>query len=159
MCIEVLIRPITEQDTSLILKWRNKDSVRKNFIYQEELTEEIHNEWLQSKISTGEAVQFIIVCKKNNQPIGSIYLSHIDKQNKQAELGIFIGEDQYKGNGIGGQAITLMKEYAFNSLKLNRIYLRLIKTNSIAFRCYEKCGFKEIQSHDDFIIWMETYRN
>lgn len=159
MCIDVFIRLITEEDTSLILKWRNKDSVRRNFIYQEELTEQIHNEWLQNKILTGEAVQFIIVYKKNNEPIGSVYLSNIDKQNKQAELGIFIGEDQYRGKGIGGQAITLIKEYAFNSLKLNRIYLRLVKTNSGALVCYKKCGFKETPSYDDSIIWMETYRS
>lgn len=159
MNIDILIRPITVKDTPLILKWRNKDSIRKNFIYQEEITEEIHNEWLQNKVLAGEVIQFIIVCKENNIPIGSIYLSHIDKQNKQAELGIFIGEDGYQGNGIGGQAIELIKKYAFDHLNLNRIYLRLVKTNTIAFKCYEKCGFEEIKMEDESVIWMETYRN
>lgn len=159
MCAEVSIRPITKQDTPLILKWRNKDSIRKNFIYQEQLTEEIHNEWLQNKILTRKAMQFIIIYTKNEEPIGSIYLSHIDEQNKQAELGIFIGEDRYRGKGFGEQAILLIKQYAFDTLRLNRIYLRLVKKNHIAFSCYKKCGFKQIQKCDESIIWMETYRN
>ena len=42
----VYIRPITEEDTDLIIAWRNSDAVRPYFIYQKPFTrEDIWNGW------------------------------------------------------------------------------------------------------------------
>ena len=54
------LRPITLVDTPLIVRWRNIDFVRNNFLYREKFTEEIHKHWLETKVATGEVVQFII---------------------------------------------------------------------------------------------------
>ena len=42
----VEIRPIRWEDTANIIKWRNSEDVRRNFIWQGNLTEEIHAQWL-----------------------------------------------------------------------------------------------------------------
>ncbi len=139
--IDIWMRPIQKDDTFYILKWRNNDGVKKNFINQEELTAEIHEEWLKNKINTGKAIQFIIFTIEENKPIGSIYLRDIDVDKNQAELGIFIGEENNRGKGIGGQAIELIKKYAFDKLKLEKIYLRVLKDNTRAIACYKKNGF------------------
>ena len=44
----VYIRPITEEDTDLIIKWRNSDAVRPYFIYQKPFTREGHLNWLKT---------------------------------------------------------------------------------------------------------------
>lgn len=36
------LRPITESDTDMIVLWRNKEDVRKNFLYREVFTSKIH---------------------------------------------------------------------------------------------------------------------
>ena len=56
----VYIRPITEEDTDLIIAWRNSDAVRPYFIYQKPFTREGHMEWLETMIGTGRAYQFIV---------------------------------------------------------------------------------------------------
>lgn len=80
---------MSDNDTSLILTWRNNSDVRKNFIFQENLTKETHATWLKEKVYKGTTVQFIIIENTSQTPIGSVYLRDIDKLNNKAEFGIF----------------------------------------------------------------------
>lgn len=155
---DIWMRPITKEDTPYILRWRNKDSVKSHFIYQEELTQEVHIEWLQEKVLTGKVAQFIIIHKENDRPIGSVYLRDLDKVEGQAELGIFIGEDFYRGKGIGSQSIRLITKYGFEILHLKKIYLRVRKTNIKAIKCYEACDFTKSEKVDHEVVFMEKYR-
>jgi hypothetical protein len=41
----IYLRPMTEQDTDLIVAWRNSEEVRKHFIYQGLFTREGHLNW------------------------------------------------------------------------------------------------------------------
>ena len=61
--MSIYIRKMTYEDTDLIVSWRNKDSVRKNFIYQALFTKESHENWIKTMIETGKADQFIICLK------------------------------------------------------------------------------------------------
>ena len=135
----LVLRPITESDTSLIVFWRNKESVKKNFLYRGDFTEETHRKWLEEKVKTGEVIQYIIEYKK--QDVGSVYLRDIDYDNSSAEFGIFIGEDSARGKGIGTEATKIMLDYGHNQLGLHRIFLRLIAENTAAYKSYRKAGF------------------
>lgn len=147
----IKLRRITTADTVNIIKWRNNPRVRNNFIYQEELTEEIHKQWLETMIATSKAVQFIIV--NEDIDIGSVYFRDIDKVNEKAEYGIFIGEDSAIGKGYGTIACELACKYAFEKLNLHKIYLRVFARNLCAIRSYEKAGFiKEGLLKDDVKI-------
>ena len=56
----IALRLITPDDTDKIIAWRNNPEVRKNFIYQKPFTREIHEQWIESMVEQGKAVQFII---------------------------------------------------------------------------------------------------
>jgi RimJ/RimL family protein N-acetyltransferase len=43
--------------------------------------------------------------KDTERGIGSVYLQKIDMENKTAEFGIFIGEDDENGKGFGSEAL------------------------------------------------------
>ena len=73
--------------------------------------------------------------------IGNISLMKIEWKERQAEVGIFIGDKRYWSQGFGRDAMVLMLRYAFNSLGLNRVYLRVFETNPRAIHSYEKAGF------------------
>lgn len=70
---KAFLRPIQMEDTPLIVKWRNNKNVQHNFVFQEVFTNEMHENWRRTKIASGEVVQYIIVSKEENFPIGSIY--------------------------------------------------------------------------------------
>ena len=44
----IYLRLMTWDDTDLIVKWRNSDAVRRNFIYQALFTREGHEHWIRT---------------------------------------------------------------------------------------------------------------
>lgn len=62
----VHLRPITAADTDKIVAWRNRDFVRKNFIYQKPFTREGHETWLREQVEPGHVVQFIICVEEKS---------------------------------------------------------------------------------------------
>ncbi len=137
----IYLRLMTREDTDLIVGWRNLDSVRKNFIYQELFTRESHENWIRSKVETGCVVQMIICDSATDAPLGSVYIRDIDRVHNKAEYGIFIGEEHARGRGVGTAAAKLMLRYCFEEEKLHRVYLRVLAGNDGAKKSYENAGF------------------
>ncbi len=137
----VYLRPMTADDTEKIVAWRNRDFVRKNFIYQELFTEEGHREWIRSQVEPGHVAQFII-CLSGGREIGSVYLRDIDRVAKTAEYGVFIGEEDALGCGYGTAAAALALEYAFAELGLDKVFLRFLADNIGAEKSYRRAGFR-----------------
>lgn len=163
----IFLRPITKEDTNYIVKWRNTEFVRDNFIFREKFTAEMHENWMKNQIETGKVIQYII-CDNSGFPIGSIYFRDIDGEKKEAEFGIFIGEKEFIGKGCGQEATKLFIDFGFNEIGLNKILLRVIKSNAKAEHVYEKVGFKKINeivqitepSKDEIkVILMEINKN
>lgn len=157
--MNIIIRPISIEDTSNILKWRNNESVMENFIFQSKLTEETHLKWFSTKVQTGEVAQFIIEDDESKIDIGSIYLRDIDRINNKAEFGIFIGENMSRGKGFGAMATKLILEYAFANLTLNKVFLRVFSDNINAIRTYKKAGFIEEGIFKDDVYLNGVYRD
>lgn len=159
----IFLRAMDHGDTDLIIRWRNSDGVRRNFIYREDFTREGHEKWIRTMIDTGRAVQMMICDIVSERPLGSVYIRDIDRQHNKAEYGIFIGEPQARGRGIGTAAARLMLRYCFEEEGLHRVYLRALAGNRPAIRSYEKAGFvREGCLRDDVfvngsycdVIWM-----
>ena len=154
MTNEVTIRPITYDDTENIVKWRNSEYVNSRFIDRRLFTKESHEAWLKNYVETGKVAQFIILL--DGEAVGSVYLRDIDPDKKEAEYGIFIGEESARGKGVGTKSAKLILKYAFEELNLEKIFLRVFKDNPGAVRSYEKAGFKKIDRVDTLNIDGET---
>lgn len=163
----IYLRLMTWEDTDLIVRWRNNDAVRKNFIYQELFSRESHENWIRTRVETGQVVQMIICDIKTSAPLGSVYIRDIDRRHNKAEYGIFIGESDARGRGVGTAAARLMLQYCFEEEGLHRVYLRALAGNAPAIRSYEKAGFvREGCLRDDVfldgqyvdIIWMAAVK-
>lgn len=163
----IYLRLMTYDDTELIVRWRNSDAVRRNFIYQALFTAESHIKWIRTMVDTGRVIQMIICDLASDAPLGSVYIRDIDRQHNKAEYGIFIGEGQARGRGVGTAAAKLMLRYCFEEQGLHRIFLRVFADNLQAIRSYEKAGFRrEGLLRDDVciegkyrdILWMAVIR-
>ena len=149
----IYLRLMTYDDTDLIVSWRNTDSVRKNFIYQALFTRESHENWIRTKVETGDVVQMIICETGSDRPVGSVYVRDVDRTHHKAEYGIFIGEADARGKGYGTAAAKLMIRYCFEEMKLHRLFLRVYAENQQAIKSYEKAGFeREALLRDDVCI-------
>ena len=99
-------------------------------------------EFLNNALKNGDKC-FAIVLLENDKLIGncSIYIN--DKIRFSGEIGIFIGDSNYRCNGYGREALNLLLDYGFNYLNLDNIYLEVISFNEIAINCYKNVGFRE----------------
>ena len=159
----IYLRLMTYDDTDFIVAWRNSDAVRKNFIYQALFTRESHENWIQTMVETGKVVQMIICDSASDRPLGSVYIRDIDRHHNKAEYGIFIGEPDARGRGVGTAAAKLMLRYCFEEEKLHRVYLRAFAENIQAIKSYENAGFMQegllredvcIEGRYRDIVWM-----
>ena len=149
----IYLRFMTYDDTDLIVNWRNIDDVRKNFIYQALFTRESHENWIRTKVETGDVVQMIICETGSDRPVGSVYVRDVDRTHHNAEYGIFIGEADARGKGYGTAAAKLMIRYCFEEMNLHRLFLRVYAENQQAIKSYEKAGFeREALLRDDVCI-------
>lgn len=148
-----------EQDTDDIIRFRNSDFVKKNFIYQKPFTREGHQNWIETMIRTGKAVQFMICEKESGRCVGSVYFRDIDPLHKKAEYGVFLGEPDALGKGYGTEAAALMLRYGFEVLKLHKIMLRVLAENLAARKSYEKAGFRQEAYLKDEVYLTDGYRD
>ena len=102
-------------------------------------------------------VQFII-CLSDGREIGSVYLRDIDRTAHIAQYGIFIGDEEAIGCGYGSQAASLALQYAFETLQLQKVYLRFVEGNEGARKSYEKAGFRMIEDKWDVVLLKQGER-
>ena len=134
----ITLRKITYADTDMIVRWRNSEAVRCNFFYREEFSAETHLRWMETKVKSGEVVQYII--EVDGRPVGSTYFRDIDRGRASAEYGVFIGED-VRGRGIVTEALKLTLDKAVGELGLRHIIARAIEGNDASINCFLHAGF------------------
>lgn len=93
--------------------------------------------------------------------IGNCMYYDLDSVNREAELGIVIGDRDYWGNSYGFDAVTTLLEYMFGEKNLKRVYLHTLEWNERARRSFTKSGFNPVKMvrriSQDFLL-MEVLR-
>ena len=93
------------------------------------------------RIRKKKAFELGIELKGAKGIIGMIGLMSIDHENKNAEIGYWLGK-KYWRRGIMKEAIKLMLNFGFRELKLVRIYATVMHPNVASFKLLEKSGFQ-----------------
>jgi len=137
----IKIRKHFPKDIPYRVTWLNNPNVHK-FIGNEigqKTTLKKEKEWFVNYQKSKDK-RFFTICD-NSQPIGFMGLSNISIVNKNADLFIAIGEDEYRGKGFGKNAMKWIIDYGFKKLKLHKINLGVIKDNTPAVALYTSLGF------------------
>ncbi len=86
---------------------------------------------------------FAIHLKDEEDPIGVVSLMNISEANASAELSVIVGDPDDRHHGYGAEAMSMLLDYAFEELGLNRVGLSVFEFNGDAISTYEKLGFRE----------------
>ncbi len=100
---------------------------------------ELCKDYIKKANKSLDCKHFAIVDEEDNW-IGTISLKNIDHKVGQAEYAI-ITSSKVHGKGYAFHATFELLEYAFDVLKLNRVYLNVVSDNLRANQFYKKCGF------------------
>ena len=85
-----------------------------------------------------EAVKTI----KDDKLLGVTGFENILWNNGTAVVYIGIGDESFRGEGIGKEALALTLEFGFQELNFHRIQLTVLSYNKPAIALYEGLGFK-----------------
>ena len=106
-------KPHKRSDIVYRVKWFNNDRVNKYIgdkIGQKTIILK-ETEWFDRYIKNKNK-KFFTICD-SGLPIGLVGLSKIDKHNKEAEVFIAIGNDDYCGKGFGKKSMEYIINYGF----------------------------------------------
>ena len=138
----IYLRELTTDDARQeYCDWLNDTEVNQYLITRNSTLEEL-KEYIQKQIDNPNSLFVGMFDKKNDQHIGNIKLEPIVWKKRKAELGILIGSKNYWRKGFGTEAIKLIIDYSYTSLKLNFIEIAVFSENKVALKMYEKVGFK-----------------
>jgi len=93
------------------------------------------------KIRKKKAFELGIELKETKEIIGMISLINLDYDNKNAEIGYWLGK-KYWNKKIMKEAVNLILNFGFKKLKLVRIYARVMHPNISSAKLLEKSGFQ-----------------
>jgi RimJ/RimL family protein N-acetyltransferase len=144
---KVVLRAPSRADLPTFVRWFNDPEVT-GFLggHMWPMSMEAEERWYSRAIEEESRVLTIETVAPAGQTgvaIGNISLMHPSERNRNAELGIVIGEKDHWSKGYGADAIKTLLRYAFDELNYHKVYLRVYAFNPRAIRCYEKCGFHE----------------
>ncbi len=107
------------------------------------MTLEKEQQWYDRQRESNNSYSFAIETLEDSIYIGGCGINKYDWKNGTVEVGIFIGNAQFRGKGYGTDAMKVLIDFIFNHTNINRIQLSLFSFNERAYKSYLKCGFKE----------------
>lgn len=139
----LILRPMSDIDAPLIVKWRNSKHVASMSLRSREanLTVQEHLAWLSK--TRGERVDYLIELKEGHQPIGSLsWVWHqLCESHLCAESGKYIGEPLALGKGYASEAAIRWVQYAFEDIGLDCLIAITRLDNAPNIRLNQNLGF------------------
>ncbi len=137
---KVRLRAPQRSDIPTFVKWFNDPEATEFLLRSPPMGMEEEERWFDEHPKREGKVFSIETL--DGRLIGNIGIIQIDWTNRNADIGIIIGEKDCWSKGYGTEAISLLLGYMFDELNLERIGLYCDVENRRAQRCYEKCGFQ-----------------
>jgi diamine N-acetyltransferase len=141
----VRLRAAERDDLPRFVTWLNDPEVRQYLLINRPLSMAQEEHWFENMQKQPASEQVLVIEVKAGEewkPIGNVSFNQIDWINRSAEIGIFIGEKPFWSQGYGRETMKVMLKYGFDTLNLNRIFLRVFEHNKRGIRAYEYAGFQ-----------------
>ena len=169
---DIRLRKLEPSDLPFLYQWENDascwaDGDNHNPLSQQDLrqyiestTGDIYRDGQLRLIieSNSEAVlqQSGLTAKRSYSPkdgltIGCIDLFDFDPRNRKAAIGMYVAPE-YRGRGVGKEAVRALEQYAFDHLRLRLLYAVIADRNTACLSLYRSLGYEEIASLPDWTL-------
>lgn len=92
----------------------------------------------------GHDRQLFALESPEGEHIGNIMWYNPSPDRTEAEFGIGIGRDDWRGRGVGTAATVGFLRYTWANTPFRRVYLHTLSWNTRARRCFERAGFSPV---------------
>lgn len=140
----IYLRSVEREDLARCHRWINDETLTATLAQRYPVSLAQEADWIERAARGQDPSQLTLaIClAKDGRHIGNCGLEAIDRDNRTATLGIFIGERDCHGKGLGEEAVRALCRYAFDELDLRKIRLDVYTTNPGAARTYARVGFR-----------------
>ncbi len=126
-------------DCEFVANLRSIPAINKFLSNKGEISLEQQEKWLVNFLRTSKEYYFIIIDAKSQKKTGTISLYNIEEHEKAAEFGRYICINNL--NAIESELMIL--KFAFNVLKLKKIYCKTVEENAKVWSQHYKYGFDD----------------
>jgi [ribosomal protein S5]-alanine N-acetyltransferase len=148
-------KPLSTNDVQEIHSYASDENVSRfiGWKLMKNLNEtQSHIQEMLKRESAGTHLYASIVLNATQEIIGTAIIFNFDHEAKHAEIGYVLHINHW-GKGYGTEAVALMSDFAFDTLKLHKLHARVVDTNVGSTRVLEKNDFQlEGRLKDYFFI-------
>jgi len=138
------LRPLRQEDvTDQYVQWLNEEETSR-FISEAQLRHhdiESVRTYLEARIGRKDVLFLGVFVRHTGVHIGNIKFEPIDRTSKTTEMGILIGEKQWRGRGVASEILAAASKYLNDALGIQEITLGVSCDNHPAMRAYRKANF------------------
>lgn len=157
----IALRPLEPTDLDTLYNWENdtalwvvSDTVAPYsravlWQYLEGYTGDIYSQ---------RQLRLMITLASDSTPVGTIDYLNFDPLNNRAELGLFI-DNNYRGQGLGRQALELLTTYSREHLGLRQLYVFIALSNEVCLKMFEDFGYRRVGDIKSWVKRGSTYHD
>jgi ribosomal-protein-alanine N-acetyltransferase len=142
---KIYLRPITLADaTQEYVDWLNDKEVNQ-YLESRFVLATIENvkKFIESVSKSENNYFFAIVDNESHTHVGNIKIGPVNTFHKRGDIGILVGNKNFWGKGVATEAISLISDFAFNNLNLDKVMAGCYSNNIGSYKAFIKCGFVE----------------
>lgn len=141
----IRLRALEPEDLDCLYRWENDDRLWAFGSTLTPFSRYVLRQYIENSMQDlyeAKQLRLVIVETATNTPIGTIDLYDFDPFHLRAGIGILI-DSEYQKQGFAGEALELIKGYAFKFLKMNQLYAFIPAMNIASQHLFRRCGFTE----------------
>jgi diamine N-acetyltransferase len=140
----IRLRADERSDLPQFCAWLNDPDVRRFLLLSLPLSQAAEEQWFEDMLKRPVQEQPLGIEIQDGDGwrlVGNCGFIDIDWTARSAEVGLFIGDKSCWNQGYGTEVMQLLLRHGFETLNLNRIFLRVDTENLGGIRAYQKAGF------------------
>lgn len=141
----LILRRFIDSDAELMyINWASDPEVSKYLTWPThtsvEVTKSLVTDWI-SRYENPNYYNWVIELKENGDVVGNISVIEVTEKIEAAEIGYCMGRVWW-GKGIMPEALTVVMDYLFDEVGMNRVFARHNISNPKSGRVMQKAGMK-----------------
>lgn len=137
----VMFVPLDREHLDASRRWANDSVLNRAMLRTLPASRSDQERWYAGIEGNPRKIVYAVIWRADGRHIGNAGLYNIDWLHRRADFWILIGEEDYRGKGVGSEVTALMRRIAFDDLGMNRLCLRVDLDNAAAVALYTSQGF------------------
>jgi diamine N-acetyltransferase len=158
----VRLRALEPEDLDLLYQWENDPSVWLLSGTLIPFSKYVLRQYLQNAgkdLYEARQLRLVIEVKAESRAIGAIDLFEFDPYHRRAGIGILIAARPDRGKGYAREALEILKEYCFSTLKLKQIWCNIAAGNQRSMKLFTSAGFEVVGEKKAWLFTGDGYES